>query len=80
MHFFCHIFPQSMSIYTIVCLVEINKNKAKWGLGTNTVLYQLLNNECLFGSSMVFTKTRLGGRLKLVFVCNVCQTLVHNRH
>ena len=80
MHIYCHIFPQGMSIYAIVCLVEINKNKAKWGLGTNTVLHQLLNDECLFGSGVVFTKTRLGGRLKLVFVRNVSQTLIQNRH
>jgi hypothetical protein len=80
MHFFCHILPQSITIYTIVCLIQVNKNKSKWGLGADTVLHQLLNNECLFGSSVVFTKPSLSGRLKLVFVGNVCQTLIHDRH
>ena len=80
MHVFCHIFPQCITIHAIVSLIEVNKNESKWGLRANTVLHQLLNNECLFGSGVVFTKTRLSGRLKLVFVRYVCQTLVHDGH
>ncbi len=78
--FHCHVFPQGIAIYPIVSLIQVYKNKPKRRSGTYTVLYQLLNNERLFNSGIMLTKTSLGGSQQLVFVCNSSQSLVNNRH